>query len=800
MPKPAIVRGSEHVSTVIYEGNGGGQRVGNFIPFTDNGTIAKSCIFNSADSPGLSHTLSGDGNKKKFTISFWVKRGKLTGGYEALVIGGGTGGGTASSGVFFNSSNQLYTYFYGAEAITTNRTFEDTSKFYHVVVRVDTSLSTADDRVRMYVDGDQMTSFATRNNPSQDANETLFNVSGKNIDIGRHSTNIANHYLDGYMAEVNLADGQSYGPETFGLTDTSTGRWIPKSLSGITYGTNGFRMQFANSAGQTIGDDTSGQGNDKSAVNVTTSDLTTDSPTQNHATLSPLSLYKSSNFTLSEGNLKATSTSTSGTHSGQGGMRIPSGGKYYWECEIDSGKDGMGIGIIPTDTPTTSANPSTATLYLSNGKMRTTGSDSLTYGSGVNNGDIMGFALDLSDKDNGKLYVSVNGTYENSGNPVTGANPAPSKALIGDFRVIYQDGSNGYAPVYIYNFGQKAFNTAAPEGYSALQQDNFPETTKGIVDFVWIKNRDAADDHAFYDSSRGPLKEWMNTESAEGTITDGLQKFLKGGFAVEDDVAINTSGESYVSWNWVGNTGTEVANTAGSGANVATTVQVNDTAGFSICRFTGTGSTLRFAHGQSAAPEWIFAKRLGGSNFATSVYHHKTNLTTGDHYYLHFNESDAKVDTSSSSSNWRTVTSGYVEIGDNGNTNANSVDTIAYCWRGIPGFSKFGLYFGNGGSNGPTVFTGFKPLLLIIKCASNAGTNWIMWDNKRSSINPCDNVLYPDLSQAEATSGNDMDFLSNGFKCRGTNSNYNGSDRSYIYMAFAEHPFLGDGTNPCTAR
>ena len=567
MPTPTIVRGSNEFFVTLYEGNGKGQRVGNFIPFTDNGTIGKSCIFTSGDSSGLSHTLSGDGDKTKFTISFWTKRGKLTGGYEALVIGGGTGGGTASAGVFFNGSNQIYTYFFGAEAITTNRTFEDTSKFYHVVVRVDTSLSTADDRVRMYVDGDQITSFATRNNPSQDATETLFNVSGKNIDIGRHST--STNYLDGYMAEVNFADGQSYGPETFGLTDTSTGRWIPKSLSGITYGTNGFRMQFANSAGQTIGDDTSGQGNDKSVVNLAVSDITTDSPTSNFTNMGG---SFDTGTTSNQGNLKVNTPSSGGGYNQVVGL--PSfgvaTGKWYWECRVTDNNacivgwkdDGSNGGSQASHSGTTPPGNISGICCGSSGSFSDgelsidTGYSGPDLGT-TNNNDIFMFALDL---DNQRAYIGQNGSWLNSDNPETPTAGVGGLSRIGSGNKMYpaiarlNNSATGY-----YNFGQNpsfnggitagtetpdsgpgVFKYNPPTGYLAINQDNLPTPDKGVTSFSWIKNRDAADDHAFYDSSRGPQKEWRNSETSETTLGDGLQKFLKGGFAVEDDDAINT--------------------------------------------------------------------------------------------------------------------------------------------------------------------------------------------------------------------------------------------------------------------
>ena len=167
---------------------------------------------------------------------------------------------------------------------------------------------------------------------------------------------------------------------------------------------------------------------------------------------------------------------------------------------------------------------------------------------------------------------------------------------------------------------------------------------------------------------------------------------------------------------------------------------------------------------------------------------------------MYLNSTSAKYSGVTTPWNNTTPTSSIISLMSTGYSGNNSGETyIIYAWHEVDGFSKFGSYSGNGSADGPFIYTGFRPAWLMIKCTSH-GNNWIMWDNKRSVINPCDNVLYPDLTQAETTSGNDLDFLSNGFKCRGTNSNYNGSSRTYIYMAFASHSFVGDGTNPVTAR
>ena len=272
-------------------------------------------------------------------------------------------------------------------------------------------------------------------------------------------------------------------------------------------------------------------------------------------------------------------------------------------------------------------------------------------------------------------------------------------------------------------------------------------------------------------------------------------------------MAVNSTGESYVSWNWHANGGTTAANTDGSGATLASTIQANQDAGFSIVTYAGSSSGSKtVAHGLTEIPEMIWIKNRTDSSRNWFVYHINASYASmvpydgNAAYYLLLNSSNAR--DSGDVFNNTAPTNKVFHIQDAGslNTNGSGKNYIAYCWHSVAGYSRIGKYTGNGSSQGPMVYTGFKPSFLLVKCLSPGGTNWILWDNARSRINPCDNVLYPDLSQAETASGNDMDFLSNGFKPRGTNGNYNTSSRNYTYMAFAEHPFIGDGTNPVTAR
>ena len=323
-----------------------------------------------------------------------------------------------------------------------------------------------------------------------------------------------------------------------------------------------------------------------------------------------------------------------------------------------------------------------------------------------------------------------------------------------------------------------------------------PENSKGIPDFVWIKNRDATDGHQVYDSSRGPLKD-INPDSnaVEGTTNDGLQKFLKGGFEIEDDVSINTADEQYVAWNWVANGGTEVANTDGSGATLASTIQANQTAGFSIVRYTGTNSNKTIAHGLSSAPECIITKNLTASSASWAVYH--KDMTSAA--YTLFLDTTAAQTSSSTMWNSTAPTSSVFSVGANFQSNGSSNSMIAYCWHSVKGFSKFGTYEGNNNNDGAFVYLGFKPALLIVKSLDEA-YGWRMYDNARNPANPMSNTILADVTTAENTSTYSADFLSNGFKQRDSYSSTNAAV-TYIYMAWAEHPFNGDGSNAfATAR
>jgi len=317
-------------------------------------------------------------------------------------------------------------------------------------------------------------------------------------------------------------------------------------------------------------------------------------------------------------------------------------------------------------------------------------------------------------------------------------------------------------------------------------------------DWVWIKNRPDARDHQIYDSVRGTTKViGSDRTSAEATVSNGLTAFGSDGFTVGADSNVNDNGDSHVAWNWLASN-TTASNTQG---DITSTVSANTTSGFSIVSYTGTGSTATVGHGLGATPSMIIIKER---NNATSwiVYHHKNTSAPATDYLL-LNSTQA-TDDYADYFNDTEPTSSVFTIDTAGDINGSSDTYIAYCFAEKKGFSKFGSYTGNGNADGTFVYTGFKPAFVIRKVTS-ASSDWLMQDNKRSESggsNQIRNYLFPNSSQAEVSNQDyfNIDFLSNGFKMRSTDGGANGSGQTYIYMAFAENPFVTSTGIPTTAR
>jgi hypothetical protein len=314
-------------------------------------------------------------------------------------------------------------------------------------------------------------------------------------------------------------------------------------------------------------------------------------------------------------------------------------------------------------------------------------------------------------------------------------------------------------------------------------------------DWVWIKDRDSTGYHNIFDSIRGATKRiHTNTTGSENTTAESLQSFNSDGFTVGTNTEVNKNNDNYASWNWKAGTTSGITTT---GADITpSSYSMNATSGISIIKFTGNGvDGAKIAHGLGAVPELIISKRLENSNY-WAVYH-KTDATD----YLVLNTTAAFSDAPI----WKDTapTSVYYQTDNSTSVNPSGETVVAYCFKSVKGYSKIGTYTGNGNANGTFVYTGFKPAFTIIKQSSASGQNWQITDNKRNSFNTVDKLLYANENNAEVTSGSHpIDFLSNGFKCRGTGSGNNTSGATYIYMAFAAEPLVANvgASIPATAK
>jgi hypothetical protein len=450
--------------------------------------VDNSCRFDDGSSDYLSRTPGVAGDTKKFTISFWVKRSALGTDQDIFHVYPGSG---ERSQILFRNDDTLQIELEAANLnkLITTRLFRDVSAWYHIVVVYDSDNGTAGNRVILYVNGVRETSFSTETYPS------LASTSGINTTTQHEisSYDASGYYFDGYLSEFNFIDGQALAPSDFGEFDEDSGIWKPIAYTG-TYGTNGFFLEFLDSSA--LGDDTSGNTNDWTVNNLTSIDQTTDTPTNNFATLNPNMAYPSTNITISDGNLDV--IRTAGT-SWQNILSTfaPSSGKWYAELKVNSvGSNGLNMGYINLDksnlqnlTVAPGEDAFSAGLYSNGGPIfYASGTTFATVGSPIAT-DIMQFAMDI---DNGFLYWGKNGTWLNSADPESGVTGTGGLALSnltsgGSYAMGVALRNSGDVT---WNFGNPAFTIssgnsdangygnfeyAVPSGYYALNTKNLAE-------------------------------------------------------------------------------------------------------------------------------------------------------------------------------------------------------------------------------------------------------------------------------------------------------------------------------------
>ena len=332
------------------------------------------------------------------------------------------------------------------------------------------------------------------------------------------------------------------------------------------------------------------------------------------------------------------------------------------------------------------------------------------------------------------------------------------------------------------------FNTVLYTGTGAEQTISGVGFEPGLT---WCKDRTNSYDQVWYDAARGATKRiTSNTTGAESDQAQGLKSWNSDGFVVGTGSNINNNTNNFVSWNWKAGT----TSVPSGGTITPSACSFSATSGFGAYAYTGTATNGTIAHGLGKVPGMIIVKQLSGTE-AWRVYHQ--NINAEDYLVLN---TTAEWVTETANWNNTTATSTVFSIGTDTSVNSSGVTFIAYVFANIPGFLKCGKYLGNGNADGQFIYTGFRPAMIICKEASAAGQNWELNDNKRNPYNEAKNTLRPNSSDAENTTNNTCDLLSNGFKLRTSNDATNKNGATFIYAAFAEFPIVSSNDVPVVAR
>ena len=590
-------------------------------------TIDQSIRFDGVRNSDMTRTLPGDGNLKTGTFSVWLKRSGLGSLQEIFTAYAGS-----RTSLFFQSSDVISMQFFngsGNATLTTTAVFRDPSAFGHYLFRWDTTQATSTDRVQFYYNGVLQTVTGTY--PAQNSTTTFSDASYTHVISGDGPANTL-YEIDGYLAEIHYIDGTALDATSFGKVDSATGQWVPIEYTGGSYGTNGFYITGEDSAD--LGADYSGNSNDFTSSGLTSADQMLDTPTDNFCTLNPL--ITPTTMTFADGNLALSGYTSSTSAYGTFGM---SSGKWYWELVAQTNAM-AGVAATPNGSQYPGQAADSYAFDLTNGTKYNNGSSSAFGVGSVSAGDTVGVAFDA---DNGDLKF-----YDNSGTLI---GTAYTGLTSGPYFPVFRNGNTANISI---NFGQQTFSHSLPTSHVALSSANLPDPTisdpsaymqttlytgNGTAigsggnevnqsenstfqpDFVWIKNRDAADNHMLYDAVRGATKDMhSNSTAAEVTDTEGLSTFDADGFTVGSNVEVNTNTENYAAWQWKAN-GTGSSNSDGT---ITSTVSANQTAGFSIVKYAGNLSTTGSAtvgHGLGTAPLVVISKSLDSTAGDLSLIH-----------------------------------------------------------------------------------------------------------------------------------------------------------------------------------
>lgn len=775
--------------------------------------IDRSLRFDRTASSFLNRTPSVQGNVQRWTFSAWVKRANPFATIQWIFQATGSGG-TQNDGIFFDANDRLCVNFNNAAVLVSTAVFRDPGAWMNIMVAVDTTQFTPADRFKVYINGVAYTSWQTATYPVQNTNG-LVNGAFQHF-IGR---NTAGNYYSGYLTEVQFLDGIQAVPSNFGIISPFTNEWQPIGYNG-SYGTNGFYINFSdnsNTTAATLGKDYSGNGNNWtpnvfSVVSGINNDCVIDVPTRwddggncrgNYPVWNNV-IQNNDLGMISDGNLRA--NMDGGNYNENfaiSTINVPSTGKWYFEVTALVVPNNVIIGVARQNTLYGSVATSSGIRAYNNSGNKNAAT-STTYGLSYTANDIIGVAVDSDAgtitfyKNNISQGVAFN-DLNTAGGPwapfalTTGSNPSTVAFNAGQQNFSYTPPA-GFKAINTFNMplpavasGQEAVEPRAYTGNGFTQQINNLEFQP---DLTWIKARTLTEFGRMVDSLRGAtLAIQSGNNVAQQTETNGLTSFDPNGFSLGSSSGYNASGSPYISWNWVASP-TTVNNTSGT---ISSQTRSNPAAGFSIVRYTGTGSNATVGHGAGAVPMFIIIKDITGTNQG-ACYH----ASVGAGAYMPFQQDsgrDGGIRSDTTVFNNTAPTSTQFSIGSSSRTNAIGNQYMAYVWAAVPGYSAFGSY--QSSANLPYQHCGFLPAIVMTRndnsqspTTTNLTASHLVKDDERGSFgNTATSNLSWTSSAAQNTTTNDsntfaaepIDIISSGWKLRGyyaggTNSNMNSNN------------------------
>ena len=775
----------------------------------------------------------GSQSGKRYVWACWVQPPGIFNGTVFSMWCAGTSASNAYSALeFYNQQSgggdlEFYSYNGGTSydfRLRPTQVFRDIA-WQNFIVSYDSTESSESNRIKIFHNGEEITSFAQSDYPS--INHVDFPGTAVAHTIGARTGGSGGGFYKNYMTQHLFLDSKSIQAGDVSINDfldvfqhgTNGSQRVCKKDTDIaalatTADHNSFCLDFADASN--LGNDISGNSpsgeNDFTVNSMGSANQSSNTPSLVYPTLNPLA-QNSTGVTLSQGNLGvARSSSSQGLVSSTMGM---TSGKYYCEVTIND-EFNLVVGLIEgvlLSTANRYLGQDSNTYGYDQGGNVVNGGTGSSYGTAYNNGDVVGIIFDA---DNGKLYFSKNGTVQNSGNPVNGTNFAYQNLTNGPY--FFGVSVENVSTANIFNFGQSSFAHTPPTGFVALNSANLTAPTHQGCDafsavtytgngstrsittdiapaWVWIKNRSQGDEHKLVDIVRGVQKELSSDDAstAEQTDSNGVTAFASSSFSLGSGAnGYNDSSENFIAWCWAA--GTAFSNDA-SATGIGTldsSGRVNASDSLSIVSYTGSGSNAAIKHGLSAAPEMYWVRdRTDGNDW--NVYHVDSNASPASGSLRLDNATAFNTD----STVWNGVPSSTViNLGTSDETNKLNNNFIAYCFRSVPGVCKVGSYEGNNDADGSYVPLGFKPSFFISKNIDATGS-WFIIDNKRG-FNSASNEAYLQAeSNATETVGNVADLLSEAIKWRTTGGG--NANNTFIYMAMADIA-SGSGLAPIYGR